>query len=92
MFVEDEDGFLARFYESYVRGGYDKRGEAVPQDVDAALSTLADAIDAQPAVRFKLEAGHYQYVNNYTLVHAREAFDDERGGRAGRRLIRVWHR
>ena len=92
VFVEDEDGFLARFYESYVRGGYDKRGEAVPQDVDAALSTLADAIDAQPAVRFKLEAGHYQYVNNYTLVHAREAFDDDEGGRAGRRLIRVWHR
>ena len=77
VFVEDGDGFLARFYESYVRGGYAKRGEAVPADVDAALSTLAAALDAQPRIRFMLEAGQYQYVNNHTLVHAREAFEDD---------------
>ncbi len=99
VFVEDEAGFLARFYESYVRGGYDKRGDAVPDEVDAALTTLAATLDAQPAVRFLLEAGQYQYINNYTLVHAREAFDDAGAGVAapesaagkGRRLIRVWH-
>ena len=97
VFVHDEAGFLARFYESYVRGGYDKRGDAIPEEVDAALAVLAATLDAQPAVRFMLEAGQYQYINNYTLVHAREAFDDPVAGASpdatgkARRLIRVWH-
>ena len=93
VFVEDEHGFLARFYESYVRDGYAERGDPVPPEVDEALALLAERLDAQPRIRFMLEAGQYQYVNNYTLVHARESFDDPGGDPVrGRRLIRVWHR
>ena len=93
VFAEDGDGFVGRFYESYVRSGYAERGDAVPADVDAALATLASTLDGQPRIRFMLEAGQYQYVNNHTLVHAREAFDDPGAASAsGRRLIRVWHR
>lgn len=91
--VNDAQGFLARYYESYVRSGYGKYDAEVPPSVSVALDAFSAALDAQSCIRFLLTGGQYQLVNNYTVVHAREAFDD--GGASpgeGRHLIRVWHR
>ena len=55
-----------------------------------SLAIVGNYLDRQNSIRFLLETGQSQYVNNYTVVHGREAFEDsERVG--GRHLIRVWH-
>ena len=91
VFVKSDEGFLARFYESYVRNGYQKMGTPIDSETDAALTLLAKTLDEQQNIRFLLEAGQFQYVNNYTLVHGRESFEDSPADPTGRRLIRVWH-
>ena len=96
----DGAGFVARFYESYVRRGYELAGSRIGGKAGEALAALAAALDAQPAIRFLMEPGQFQYANNYTVVHARDAFEDDAprtipgsvGGAGGRRLVRVWHR
>ena len=90
LFVSNENGFLSRWYESYVRDGYDLKGEKMDEETSQALAIVAKYLDRQNSIRFLLETGQFQYVNNYTVVHGREAFEDsERVG--GRHLIRVWH-
>lgn len=91
VFVENEEGFLSRWYETYVRDGYQLKGESVPQAVDDALNKVADYLDQQSKIRFLLQPGQFQYVNNYTVVHGREAFVDP-NPQGGRHLIRVWHK
>lgn len=91
IFVQKNGGFLARFYESYVRNGYVKMDRTISREADEALTLLATRLDAQQRIRFLLEAGQFQYVNNYTVVHAREAFEDHGEVAGGRHLIRVWH-
>lgn len=91
VIVEREGEFLSRFYADYVINGYRKKGEAISESTAAALASLQVQLDRQPSIRFLLEAGQYQYVNNYTIVHAREAFDDVPDPVGGRRLIRVWN-
>jgi len=91
LFVSNETGFLSRWYESYVRSGYTLKGEKIDDATSRALDQVARNLDRQNSIRFLLEAGQFQYVNNYTVVHGREEFDDGKKV-GGRHLIRVWHR
>ncbi len=90
LFVANEHGFLSRWYESYVRDGYDLKGEKMAEDTNRSLVIVANYLDRQNSIRFLLETGQFQYVNNYTVVHGRESFEDSQGA-GGRHLIRVWH-
>ena len=92
IFAESEEGVVARFYESYVRRGHELAGRSMSPLADAALAGLGSALEAQPAVRFLMEPGQFQYANNYTVAHARDAFEDDPEAPGGRRLVRVWHR
>ena len=90
LFVANDNGFLSRWYESYVRDGYALKGETMDDDTSQSLAIVADYLDRQNSIRFLLETGQFQYVNNYTVAHGRESFEDSQGV-GGRHLIRVWH-
>jgi len=91
LLVEGDTGVVARYYESYVRRGHELAGIDLPKAVDEALHALAGQLAAQSSVQFLLEPGQFQYANNYTVVHARDAFEDAPDAGRGRRLVRVWH-
>ena len=91
LFESDENGFVSRWYENYVRNGYKLSGETMDALTDEALTHVAVQLDKQRSIRFLLEAGQFQYVNNYTVAHAREAFEDAESGAGARHLIRIWH-
>ena len=53
---------------------------------------LVDAMCADPSynVFMDLEAGDMQFVNNYHVLHARTAYEDDRAAGRVRHLKRLW--
>lgn len=93
MFELYNSQFMARYYESYVLNGYKKANKAPPAMLDAALARLRETIAQQPSVRFEMSSGQFQYLNNWTMLHARQAFDDNEATPEdeSRHVIRVWN-
>lgn len=93
MFESYEDQFVTRYYDSYVRNGYRVKGEELPGNLDAALDTMKTVISEQPYIRFEMSGGQFQYLNNWTVLHAREAFADteQTPEEKTRHVIRVWN-
>lgn len=93
MFEIHDNQFLSRYYESYVRSGYRIKGDELPEQLDLALHTLRDTIHNQPNVRFEMISGQFQYLNNWTALHSREAFNDTKQTPEDetRHVIRVWN-
>lgn len=93
LFEVHEDQFLSRYYESYVRNGYKLKGDELSQELDLALNALRGIIDNQFAIRFEMTSGQFQYLNNWTVLHGREAFNDNKDTPVGesRHVIRVWN-
>jgi len=87
------DQFLSRYYESYVRAGYRLSGSDVPENLDAALVHLREVLTNQVSVNFEMESGQFQYLNNWTVLHGRGAFDDNVNtpDNETRHVIRVWN-
>jgi len=92
MIEKTETRFRSRFCADYIVNGYRKKGETISEEAATALTSLQVQLDKQPSIRFLLQPGQYQYVNNHTIAHAFEAFDDRvQRQTQGRRLIRVWN-
>ncbi len=93
VFEAHEGQFMSRYYDSYIRGGYKLSDKPVPKELDAALLCLADVINGQPNIKFEMSSGQFQYLNNWTVLHAREAFDDTETTpeTQTRHVIRVWN-
>jgi alpha-ketoglutarate-dependent taurine dioxygenase len=85
-----------RFVSRYIRRFVDSASRFGPQAaLDAAGRRALDVVDAllaEPgrAVEMDLRPGDLQLVNNYTVWHARTAYDDSRAGGPGRLLLRLW--
>lgn len=80
---------LMRHYADYVRTGFQLSGGEIPDDVDKALQIIDRNLLNSACPPFRLEAGQFQFVNNYTVSHARAAFKSESTG-VGRHLVRLW--
>ncbi len=89
----DQDGYLsANYVRQYIE-------IAAHEDPDRCALTEADrraldrfeelALEPGLGFRFTLEAGEAVFANNYTALHAREAFSDPPGA-AKRHLLRLW--
>lgn len=89
-FSVDENRFIGRFYKSYVTSGAKLAGATLSDNQLLALETLDQCISAQATLEFMLEPGHFQLVNNWTVVHARGAFEDDTASQKVRHLVRVW--
>jgi len=68
-----------------------KRGEQAAADERAALDLL-DQIIAEKDLRLdmQLEPGDTQFVNNYSVLHARTAYEDYPDPQRWRLLLRLW--
>jgi len=93
MYELYEGQFLSRYYESYIRNGYKLAKEELPVELDLALTKLRDIINEQHCVRFEMTSGQFQYLNNWTILHGRESFNDneETPRDETRHVIRVWN-
>jgi hypothetical protein len=61
-------------------------------DQEAAALDRFDALANDPDYRFdmSLEAGDIQFCNNYTVMHARTAYEDDPDPDKKRHLVRLW--
>lgn len=85
--------FLSRYYESYIRNGIKKSGLQLPAKLDDALNCIQHVVDHQPSAQFEMKSGQFQYLNNWTMLHARGGFKDDNSTpeHLRRHVIRVWN-
>lgn len=93
IFTYDGETLSARINTGLVRNGYRLAGETPDTATDAALDALQETVE-DPALWIEMdpERGHLQYLNNRTLAHYRERFEDFADPDRRRHLVRTWHR
>lgn len=84
-----DQGKIIRHYPDYVRSGCKMAGEPLDKDVNSTLTSIASKLSANACDAFRLEAGEFQYVNNWNVAHARAKFSDSEV-QSGRHLVRLW--
>lgn len=85
----DPCGLVVRWYEDYIINGYKVVGKTLDESGHEALEFLRHILDAERSwVRFRLQKGSFQFVNNWELAHRRTAY--EKG--SFRHLLRFWTR
>jgi alpha-ketoglutarate-dependent taurine dioxygenase len=74
----------------FVAGHHELRIPFSEKEIEAIA--LFDEIAREPSnhVAFSLEAGDMVVINNYVVMHAREAFEDYPEPKRKRRLLRIW--
>jgi hypothetical protein len=90
VFGPDPHDVRCRFGWLLLREGARATGRLTP-DTDAALD-LFEEVARRPelTLRHRPERGQSVWLDNYRVLHAREAFEDAPGTDAVRRLVRVW--
>lgn len=90
VFGPDPDDVWCRFGWLLLREGARATGRLTPA-TDAALD-LFEEVARRPelTLRHRSERGESVWIDNYRVLHAREAFEDAPGTDAVRRLVRVW--
>jgi hypothetical protein len=92
VFSRRADRLFVRYIRPYIESAR-RHGDAPPPS-DAAREAMnrVDAMCADPDfhVSMMLEPGDMQFVNNYHVLHARDAYRDERSSGRVRHLKRLW--
>ncbi len=87
------DGHIsARYVRTYVEAGEAAAGRPM-DDFDLAVLDRLEEISKRPELmlEFTLQPGEMYFINNYTILHARTAFDDGDADEDQRRhLLRLW--
>jgi hypothetical protein len=84
------DGVVScAFFEAFMRTAAKKMGEALPPDLDEALTYFAQVAARDDVhLEFMLEPGEIMVCNNLVVLHARTEFQDSEERR--RFLVRLW--
>ncbi|MBV8031067.1 MAG: TauD/TfdA family dioxygenase [Betaproteobacteria bacterium] len=91
VFANRGGALSVRYQRAGIAAGHRERG--VPLDeADIAALNAFDAVAKAPENRiaFYLERGDVLVVNNYTVMHARTAFQNDPAPGRERRLVRLW--
>jgi hypothetical protein len=92
VFTRCGDRLFARYIRPYIESA--RRHPDAPRASAAARAAMdrLDAMCAEPRyhVSMMLEPGDMQFVNNYHVLHAREAYTDDREHGRVRHLKRLW--
>jgi hypothetical protein len=74
-----------------IQASMKKRGEQ-PTAEEGSLLELLDRLVADPTYRLdmQLQAGDVLFVNNYSVLHARTAYEDYEDPERWRLLLRLW--
>jgi hypothetical protein len=92
IFNRRGDRLFVRYIRPYIEST--RRHEDAPRPSDGAREAM-DRIDAMCAdpqlhVSMTLQSGDMQFVNNYHVLHARDAYEDDRDAGRIRHLKRLW--
>jgi hypothetical protein len=92
VFTRWGDRLFTRYIRPYIHSA--RRHPDAPAPSPAAVEAMdrVDALCADPAfhVSMALRPGDMQFVNNYHVLHAREAYTDDRAAGRVRHLKRLW--
>ena len=80
-----------RYVRSYIEAGMAEVGSPI-DDLDREILDFVEATSKRPDVmlEFTLAPGEMYFLNNYTILHARTAFDDHEEEDRRRHLLRLW--
>lgn len=92
LFTERYGRLFVRYIRPYIIAA--RRHADAPAPSEAAVAAM-DRVDAMCAdvdfhLSMQLEPGDMQFVNNYHVLHARDAYADDRPAGAVRHLKRLW--
>jgi hypothetical protein len=92
VFSRCGDRLFVRYIRPYIESS--RRHADAPRPSEAARAAM-DRLDAmcrdpQYHVSMQLEPGDMQFVNNYHVLHARDAYEDDRDAHRIRHLKRLW--
>lgn len=92
IFNECADRLFVRYIRPYIEST--RRHADAPRPSDAAREAMdrVDAMCADPRfhVSMTMQPGDMQFVNNYHVLHARRAYEDDRPAGRIRHLKRLW--
>jgi hypothetical protein len=86
------DGLLsARYVRECILAGAKLEEREIPEDEMAALDCFNAIANREDVVyEFQLEPGEAMFVNNFLVLHARTAFEDDEDAGLKRHLLRLW--
>ena len=92
IFSRCGDRLFVRYIRPYIEST--RRHDDAPRPSDAAREAMnrVDAMCADPEfhVSMMMQPGDMQFVNNYHVLHARDAYDDDPASGRIRHLKRLW--
>ncbi|MFT5111725.1 MAG: hypothetical protein ACI8P9_001045 [Parasphingorhabdus sp.] len=90
--LSQKDGFVsARYIPEYITRGLTESGESLPElDLEAFNYFNELAIDKELRWDVMLQPGDLSFINNYTVLHTRDAFFDGEEPHEKRLLLRLW--
>jgi hypothetical protein len=92
IFNRHEGRLFVRYIRPYIEST--RRHDDAPRPSEAARAAMdrVDAMCADPQyhVAMTMQPGDMQFVNNYHVLHARNAYEDDRPGGRIRHLKRLW--
>jgi hypothetical protein len=92
VFSNTDGNVSARYVRTYVEAGE----AAVGRPMDAPELAVLDRFEEvtkrpELMLEFTLQPGEMYFINNYTILHARTAFDDgDAADEQRRHLLRLW--
>lgn len=91
VFVHHGDRISCRYGRSYIIGGGQKQGVDLSPGNHAALDCF-DAIARREdfALKMMFQPGDIQFLNNFTVIHGRTAYEDDPDPAKRRFLYRLW--
>ncbi|MBT3557587.1 MAG: TauD/TfdA family dioxygenase [Rhodospirillales bacterium] len=92
VFSQREGLLSCRIVRQYIEIAADEYPEHALDDLDREALDMFEDLAAQDNICFKftLEPGEAIIANNYTVLHARTAFDDHEDLALRRHLLRLW--
>ncbi len=91
VFSYIEGCLSARYVRGYLERGVAVRGREMSALERAALDYVDEvAHRTDVMLEFTLEPGEAMFYNNYLVMHARTAFEDDRAAGIRRHLLRLW--
>jgi len=92
IFNRQADRLFVRYIRPYIEAA--RRHDDAPRPSEAARAAMdrVDAMCADPQyhVAMTMQPGDMQFVNNYHVLHARRAYEDDRPAGRIRHLKRLW--
>jgi hypothetical protein len=91
VFAHVDGQVSMRYVRKSIETGMDKLGREFTAE-EARLLDYLDDVTQRPelVVTMRLQPGDMQFVNNYTVLHARTAYEEDPDPEKRRHLLRLW--